>query len=355
MAIQYLRFICPAYLHILFVICPSRSQIHGLRAYHKAEVAKIRESLSNMQGSAVDAPPPARKKKKTDSEEEESFSFRPIGHIRSWYKTKNGTPRQPTVCADSKYAPISFCLHLRFCIYFCPSPKRAVLEISLDPRSGANPSHAVDGLCEFSHVWLLFVFHRESPRFAKAKVAPPRAGGRRVGVLSTRSPHRPNPVGLTLARLESVEGAELRLSGHDLLDGTPGRKNSSCFSFLELKFTYSHLAVLDVKPYVPQYDNPSLRRKDFQGEGEDSLQQQQEGEDGELRSPAWVGDPAADLEVSFTPRAERDLRGFAGPEEEGGGGVKSFESRLTIFLSYSFIQRARARARSFVIVSLHLP
>ena len=85
-------------------------------------------------------------------------------------------------------------------------------------------------------------------------------------------------------------------------------------------FTYSHLAVLDVKPYVPQYDNPSLRRKDFQGEGEDSLQQQQEGEDGELRSPAWVGDPAADLEVSFTPRAERDLRGFAGPEEEGGGG-----------------------------------
>ena len=87
----------------VYFICPSRSQIHGLRAYHKAEVAKIRESLSNMQESAVDAPPPARKKKKIDNEEE-SFSFRPIGHIRSWYRTKNGTPRQPTICADSKYA-----------------------------------------------------------------------------------------------------------------------------------------------------------------------------------------------------------------------------------------------------------
>ncbi len=95
--------------------------------------------------------------------------------------------------------------------------------MQFDPKLGVNAEHALDGLQHFSHVWLIFVFHRNSSSDTiKAKVAPPRAGGARVGVFSTRSPHRPNAVGLTLAKLEGVEGSKVRLSGHDLLDGTPG-------------------------------------------------------------------------------------------------------------------------------------
>ncbi len=100
-----------------------------------------------------------------------------------------------------------------------------------EPRLGLNASHALEGLEGFSHAWILFAFHRSDPDFSRAKVAPPRApsgaggGNRRVGVFSTRSPHRPNPVGMTLARVEAVEGATVKLSGHDLLDGTPGRSS----------------------------------------------------------------------------------------------------------------------------------
>lgn len=61
--------------------------------------------------------------------------------------------------------------------------------------------HALDNLGEFSHVWLLFVFDRNGGEFSKAKVKPPRSKvTTKMGVFSTRSPHRPNPIGLSLAR-----------------------------------------------------------------------------------------------------------------------------------------------------------
>eukprot|EP00057_Strongylocentrotus_purpuratus_P022748 XP_011677222.1 PREDICTED: nef-associated protein 1 [Strongylocentrotus purpuratus] len=82
----------------------------------------------------------------------------------------------------------------------------------------------------------MFVFHENSQEnFTKAKVKPPRLDGKKVGVFASRSPHRPNPIGLTLARLDKVEGDTLYLSGMDMIDGTP---------------------VLDVKPYVSDYDIP---------------------------------------------------------------------------------------------------
>ena len=60
---------------------------------------------------------------------------------------------------------------------------------------------ALDNLSEFSHVWLIFVFDRNEGEFRKSKVAPPRyKKTRKMGVFSTRSPHRPNPIGLSLAR-----------------------------------------------------------------------------------------------------------------------------------------------------------
>lgn len=145
----------------------------------------------------------------------EAYSFTPIGHLRSIFKTKNGTVRQSGL---SRYARASLTVH------------RSVFN---------NPAHALENLADFSHVWLIWVFHANAAPAAsavKAKVAPPRLNGTRVGVFSTRSPHRPCPIGLTLARLEAVEGDTLLLSGVDIIDGTP---------------------ILDIKPYVPLYDSPT--------------------------------------------------------------------------------------------------
>uniref|UniRef100_H3D0D8 tRNA methyltransferase O n=1 Tax=Tetraodon nigroviridis TaxID=99883 RepID=H3D0D8_TETNG len=73
----------------------------------------------------------------------------------------------------------------------------------------------------------------------KAKVKPPRLDGKKTGVYSTRSPHRPNALGLTLAKLDKVVGDTLYLSDIDMIDGTP---------------------VLDIKPYIPDYDSPHTRK-----------------------------------------------------------------------------------------------
>ncbi|TPW18546.1 MAG: hypothetical protein FD126_3407, partial [Elusimicrobia bacterium] len=76
-------------------------------------------------------------------------------------------------------------------------------------------------------------FHLNTNKKFLPKVHPPRLKGRTVGLFASRSPHRPSPVGLTLARLVKVEGDTLHLAGVDLIDGTP---------------------ILDVKPYMPESD-----------------------------------------------------------------------------------------------------
>ena len=108
---------------------------------------------------------------------------------------------------------------------------RGVLRLNLDRG-------ATLGLEDFTHVWLVFSFHLNTVgKKKRLKIAPPSLGGRKVGVLGTRSPHRPNNVGFTVARLASVSyergKAVLVLEGTDLVDGTP---------------------VYDVKPYVKSYD-----------------------------------------------------------------------------------------------------
>lgn len=92
------------------------------------------------------------------------------------------------------------------------------------------PTTAYRDLEGFERIWLIFIFHRSEGW--KAEVRPPRGGGKR-GVLSTRSPHRPNAIGLSAVRLLAVEEGSLRVCGIDLLDGTP---------------------ILDIKPYVPYAD-----------------------------------------------------------------------------------------------------
>ncbi|XP_013389904.1 tRNA (adenine(37)-N6)-methyltransferase [Lingula anatina] len=135
----------------------------------------------------------------------------PIGFISSPFKQKNGTPRQPSICAQSKGS------------------------LTILKSVFPNPEHALDGLEAFSHIWVMFLFHMNNNKYTKAKVRPPRLNGVKVGVFSTRSPYRPNPIGLTLAKIEKIEGATIYISGIDMLDGTP---------------------VLDIKPYIYDYDLP---------------------------------------------------------------------------------------------------
>ena len=96
------------------------------------------------------------------------------------------------------------------------------------------------GLDAWERAWVLFVFHRnvEQGRGWRPKVQPPRADAK-VGVFATRSPHRPNPIGLSAVRIVRVEGLVVHVRDLDLLDGTP---------------------VLDLKPYVPYADaHPDAR------------------------------------------------------------------------------------------------
>ena len=140
------------------------------------------------------------------------FPFAPIGVIHSCFREKFGIPRQAGLVPAA----------------------RATLEL-LPPYS--QPA-AVRGLEGFSHLWLIFVFHGVPAGRWQATVRPPRLGGnRRLGVFATRSPFRPNPIGLSAVKLERIaihQGqAVLHLAGVDLLEGTP---------------------VLDIKPYLPYAD-----------------------------------------------------------------------------------------------------
>lgn len=87
---------------------------------------------------------------------------------------------------------------------------------------------------DYSHLWIIYYFHKNSSH-AKAKVAPPRLNGERIGIFATRSPHRPSPIGLSLVEIDRIEGTTISFFGTDMVDGTP---------------------VLDIKPYIPAYDTP---------------------------------------------------------------------------------------------------
>ncbi len=149
------------------------------------------------------------------------FSFKPIGIIDSCFKEKFGIPRQPGLATEA----------------------RAILKV-FPPF---DQMEAFKGLDAFSHIWIIFVFHSGMRDNWKATVRPPRLGGnRRVGVFSTRSGFRPNPIGLSAVRLEKIvrekKETRLYLGGVDLMDGTP---------------------VLDVKPYLPYADAISNARSGF--------------------------------------------------------------------------------------------
>ncbi|MBQ3005717.1 MAG: tRNA (N6-threonylcarbamoyladenosine(37)-N6)-methyltransferase TrmO, partial [Clostridia bacterium] len=124
-----------------------------------------------------------------------------IAHIHTDFSSKFGIPRQSGLVDE-----------LEATIIFEPEYR--------------NPD-ALRGIEEYSHLWLLWQFSECTDKEWTPTVRPPRLGGnKRMGVFATRSPFRPNPIGLSCVKLLGVEKAEkygciLRVSGADLLDGTP--------------------------------------------------------------------------------------------------------------------------------------
>jgi len=180
-----------------------------------------------------------KKKKKPDWPD---WTFETIGVLRSAYKDKFGIPRQSGMTPEAKGW------------------------IELDPHPFF--AQACKDLDRFSHLWIVFVFHEHRSKSWKPSIRPPRLGGaKRVGVLASRSPHRPNPIGLSAVKLDRLEldhpdGPRIHVSGLDILDGTP---------------------ILDIKPYLPYADVI------------------------ESANSGWAEGPIPRTPVDYTDRALRDI------------------------------------------------
>ena len=156
--------------------------------------------------------------------------MKPIAHIRSDFPTKFGIPRQAGLVED-----------LRATVVFEPEYR--------EPE-------ALRGLDGFSHLWLIWEFSAAKRDTWSPTVRPPRLGGnRRLGVFATRSPFRPNPIGLSCVKLLGVEvdaklGPVIHVAGADLMDGTP---------------------IFDIKPYIPYADCHPEATEGFTAPGQDYL------------------------------------------------------------------------------------
>ena len=136
------------------------------------------------------------------------LKFTPIGRIKTSYKEKFGTPRQA---------------------HLAPSSKGVIIL-----EKFVQPEQSLIDLEGFSHIWVLFYFHLNTNKSAKPKIHPPRLNGKTTGLFATRSPHRFNPIGMSVLKIEKIDGNKIHVSGVDLVDNTP---------------------ILDIKPYIPGADS----------------------------------------------------------------------------------------------------
>lgn len=142
-----------------------------------------------------------------------TINLNSIGTVDSPYKEKFAIPRQPGLVTEAK----------------------GIIKL----HGEANNLELVRGLEDFSHIWVLFVFHGTQENGWNPLVRPPRLGGnKKIGVLATRSTFRPNPIGMSVVKLDEIEyidnAVNIHISALDLMDGTP---------------------VIDIKPYIPYSDN----------------------------------------------------------------------------------------------------
>ena len=150
-----------------------------------------------------------------------NITFETIGIIHSCYKEKFGIPRQSGLVSE------------------------ATAKIEL--FKPFNHPDTIRGLDAFSHIWVTFVFDQHIGKGFNNLVSPPRLNGKeQVGVYATRSPYRPNPIGLSVVQLEQIECKDeklfLYIKGADILDQTP---------------------ILDIKPYIQYADSLDNTRNGF--------------------------------------------------------------------------------------------
>ena len=142
------------------------------------------------------------------------YEFSTIGIIHTPFKERFCIPRQPGLVPSAE----------------------GIIVFKNDHRMKT----ALKGIHEFTHLWILFVFHQHNAKDWKPSIRPPRLGGaEKKGVLASRSPHRPNPIGMSVCPITKIDleakgGPRIHVTGVDLLDGTP---------------------VLDIKPYIPYADS----------------------------------------------------------------------------------------------------
>jgi tRNA-Thr(GGU) m(6)t(6)A37 methyltransferase TsaA len=139
--------------------------------------------------------------------EEEFITLKVIGFFQGNTTSKHRAPRQPDVTLG--------------------------IDGTIELMKGQDFEQALLDLASFSHIWLIYGFH--SAKGWKPMVLPPR-GDKKRGVFATRSPYRPNPIGISVVKLVKISGLKIQVQGTDLLDGTP---------------------IYDIKPYIPYADSIS--------------------------------------------------------------------------------------------------
>ena len=201
----------------------------------------------------------------------------PVAKIRTDFPTKFGIPRQSGITAN-----------------------KSVIVFEKPFRS----DDAIRGIEGYSHLWLIWEFSEARQQSVRLTVRPPRLGGNtRMGVFATRSPFRPNNIGLSCVRLEKIDGADLIVSGADLMDGTE---------------------IVDIKPYVPYADCHPDAVGGFSKDGSERLEVVFSDE---LKSKIPENKQAAlikVLELDPRPQYQDD------PERVYGFGFAGYDVRFTV-------------------------
>ena len=186
--------------------------------------------------------------------ERESFHVRHVAVVRSCYPTRNGTPRQPCLVPSSRGLIWSLAEDEEDEMW---EEWQRLLDQLGGEEGRPSPSH---------WLWVTFAFHTNTNHHKQSfrpRIRPPRLGSAMVGAFATRTPHRPNPVGISLCRVEGVEGGSIAVRGLDLVDGTP---------VLALQVYADH--PLDGPPHrVPEWlsDPISTQRVEWAQEARDTL------------------------------------------------------------------------------------
>jgi tRNA-Thr(GGU) m(6)t(6)A37 methyltransferase TsaA len=232
-----------------------------LSRIHKKDVESIQNQLKNIKCGerSIETEEAHSSTTEKSKPNEETIEFRPIGYIHTIFNEKRALPKQANLAQS------------------------ILSKIVLNRNLFSNTEHSLEGLEEYSHFWIIYHFHKNESH-PKPKIFPPRLGGKNIGVFATRSPHRPNSIGLSLVQFDHIDDLSIYFYGVDMLDRTP---------------------VIDLKPYIPSYDSPqkiikkceseSLSRpKREEPEGEEEEEEAQIGAKShasvDVKVPKWVSE-----------------------------------------------------------------